>query len=122
MKKKLILKNFLAPCDLVMLTAAVRDLHLCRPGQFLTDVQTSCPQLWEHNPHLTRLSEDDPQVESIACHYPLIDLSNEAPYHCIHGFNEFLNDRLGLKTGPTAFWGDIHPPAWKNRSARRCRN
>lgn len=108
MKKKLILKNFLAPCDLVMLTAAVRDLHLCHPGKFLTDIRTSCPQLWEHNPHLTHLSEDDPQVESIACHYPLIDRSNEAPYHCIHGFTEFLNDRLGLKTRPTAFRGDIH--------------
>ena len=91
-----------------MLTAAVRDLHLCNPGKFLTDVRTGCPELWLHNPHLTRLSATDPQVESVECHYPLIDRSNDAPYHCIHGFTEFLNERLNLKTRPTAFKGDIH--------------
>lgn len=108
MKKKLILKNFLPPGDQIMLTAAVRDLHLCNPGKFLTDVRTNCPELWEHNPHLTRLADNAPQVDSFVCHYPLIDRSNEAPYHCIHGFTEFLNDRLGLKTRPTAFRGDLH--------------
>ena len=91
-----------------MLTAAVRDLHLCNPGKFLTDVRTGCPELWLHNPHLTRLSATDPQVESVECHYPLIDRCNDVPYHCIHGFTEFLNERLNLKTRPTAFKGDIH--------------
>ena len=37
---KLILRNSQSPGDIVMLTAAVRDLHACRPGQFLTDVRT----------------------------------------------------------------------------------
>ena len=72
-KRKLILRNFLSPGDLVMLTAAVRDLHRCHPGKFLTDVRTSCPELWEHNPHLTPLRETDPGVEQIDCHYPLIE-------------------------------------------------
>ena len=49
---KLILLNFQSPGDIVMLTAAVRDLHQCCPGQFLTDVRTPCPSLWENNPHL----------------------------------------------------------------------
>ena len=60
--RKLILRNFQSPGDVVMLTAAVRDLHRCHPGEFLTDVRTSCPDLWRHNPHLTPLSEDDPEV------------------------------------------------------------
>ena len=91
-----------------MLTAAVRDLHLCYPGQFQTDVRTSCPALWEHNPYLVPLSELDPEVECIDCDYPLIDDSNTLPYHCLHGFIEFLNTRLGLRIKPTAFRGDIH--------------
>ncbi len=106
--RKLILKNFQSPGDIVMLTAAVRDLHVCYPNQFLTDVRTPCPQLWEHNPYLTHLDEADPDVELIECHYPLIHRSNRAPYHFIHGFIEFLNERLGLKIRPTVFKGDLH--------------
>ncbi|MBI4324373.1 MAG: hypothetical protein HY674_03840 [Chloroflexi bacterium] len=105
--KKLILKNSFSPGDIVMLTAAVRDLHLCHPDQFLTDVRTACPQLWEQNPYITPLSDDDPEVEAIDCEYPLINRCNLAPYHCIHGFIEFLNDRLGLHIKPTVFRGDI---------------
>ena len=62
----------------------------------------------EHNPHLTPLSEKDPEVTQIDCWYPLISRCNGTPYHCLHGFIEFLNDRLGLAIKPTAFKGDIH--------------
>jgi ADP-heptose:LPS heptosyltransferase len=106
--KKLILRCGLSPGDIVMLTAAVRDLHRCYPGQFTTDVRTVCPELWEHNPYITPLLDDDPEAQELDCSYPLIDRSNEAPYHCLHGFIEFLNDRLGLAVKPTAFRGDIH--------------
>jgi ADP-heptose:LPS heptosyltransferase len=107
-KRKLILRNHLSPGDLVMLTAAVRDLHRHNPGKFLTDVRSSCPELWEHNPHLTPLRDADPEAEQIECHYPLIDRSNQAPCHCLHGFADFLGDRLQVPLRPTAFRGDIH--------------
>lgn len=106
--RKLILRNGFSPGDIVMLTAAVRDLHHWYPGQFVTDVRTLCPDLWENNPHVTRLSDNDPDVEPIDCTYPLINHSNERPYHCLHGFVEFLNERLKLDIKPTAFRGDIH--------------
>src|SRR5262249_22465014 len=106
--RKLILKCGLSPGDIVMMSAAVRDLHRTHPGQFLTDVRTACPDLWENNPHITPLHEGSPGVEEIACSYPLIDRSNEAPYHSLHGFIAFLNERLGITYGPTAFKGDIH--------------
>ncbi|PWT89412.1 MAG: ADP-heptose--LPS heptosyltransferase [Proteobacteria bacterium] len=106
--KKLILRNFQSPGDIVVLTAAVRDLHLAYPGQFLTDVRTSCPAIWENNPYLTPLSEDDPSNEIVDCQYPLINQSNSAPYHFIHGFIAHLNERLGLCIRPTVFRGDIH--------------
>ncbi|HSF14849.1 MAG TPA: glycosyltransferase family 9 protein [Vicinamibacteria bacterium] len=105
--RKLILRNFQSPGDIVMLTAAVRDLHACYPGAFLTDVRTSCPALWENNPHITPLAEDDPGVTVVDCHYPLIHQSNQAPYHFLHGFVEYLNAELGLRIRPTAFKGDV---------------
>lgn len=91
-----------------MLTAAVRDLHRCYPGKFLTDVRTLYPDLWENNPNVTPISDEDPEAEVIDCSYPLIDRSDQAPYHCLHGFIEFLNGRLGLAIRPLDFKGDIH--------------
>ena len=106
--RKLVLTNFQSPGDIVMLTAAVRDLHRAHPGEFLTDVRTSCPDLWLNNPHLTPLTEGDPDVESIECHYPLINLSNHTPVHFLQGFIRFLNEHLGTKSRVTDFKGDIY--------------
>src|SRR5688572_15824544 len=105
---KLILRNSLSPGDVVMLTAAVRDLHLAYPNQFWTDTRTACPALWENNPYITSLQEDDEEASTIDCQYPLIHRSNQAPYHFIHGFIDFLNEELDLEIRPTAFKGDIH--------------
>ncbi|HVK58548.1 MAG TPA: glycosyltransferase family 9 protein [Candidatus Kapabacteria bacterium] len=106
--RKLILKNFLSPGDIVMLTAAVRDLHRCYPEEFQVDVRTYCQALWENNPYLTPLDEHDPEVTILDCDYPLIRSSNQVPYHCLHGFIHFLNGSLGLAISPTEFRGDIH--------------
>ena len=48
--RKLLLKCQFAPGDIVMMTAAVRDLHRCYPRKFVTDVRTLCPGIWENNP------------------------------------------------------------------------
>jgi ADP-heptose:LPS heptosyltransferase len=106
--RKLILRNFQSPGDIVMLTAAVRDLHRAHPGEFLTDVRTSCPALWANNPYLTALRETDPDVEVVDCHYPLIHQSNTVPCHFLHGFPAYLNETLGLRIRVTEFRGDIH--------------
>jgi ADP-heptose:LPS heptosyltransferase len=106
--RKLILRNFQSPGDIVMLTAAVRDLHRAHPDEFLTDVRTSCPDLWQHNPYITPMADDDPAVEAIDCHYPLIHRSNQVPCHFLHGFTAHLNEQLGLSIRVTEFKGDIH--------------
>jgi ADP-heptose:LPS heptosyltransferase len=106
--RKLILRNFQSAGDIVMLTAAVRDLHRSYPGEFLTDVRTPFADLWAHNPYLTRLDESDVGVDVIDCHYPLINQSNTTPCHFLHGFPAYLNDLLGLRIRVTDFRGDIH--------------
>jgi Glycosyltransferase family 9 (heptosyltransferase) len=106
--RQLILRNFQSPGDIVMLTAAVRDLHVMYPGKFVTDVRTACPSMWDNNPYITPLREGDPGVEVIDCEYPLIHRSNQAPYHFLHGFIDDLNTRLGLRVQPTVFRGDVH--------------
>ncbi len=106
--RKLILKHWLSPGDILMLTAAVRDLHLNHPGRFLTDVRTPCSALWENNPYITGIEDKDPEAEQIQCEYPLINQSNQVPYHVIHGFRLFLQEKLGVNIEPHAFKGDIH--------------
>jgi hypothetical protein len=98
-----------------MLTAAVRDLHLAHPRKFATDVRTACGALWENNPYITGLSEDDPEVECIDCEYPLIHESNDHAVHFIHGFVDDLQQKLGVPIKTTLFKGDIHlAPGEKN--------
>jgi hypothetical protein len=104
----LILTSNLSPGDVVMLTAAVRDLHLAHPGRFVTDVRTPAMELWENNPYLTPLSEDEPGVQILPMHYDLIHDSNEGPNHFIHGYARHLEDVLGLRIPVSKFRGDIH--------------
>lgn len=106
--RKLLLKSFQSPGDVVMLTAAVRDLHRAHPGQFLTDVRTSAEAIWENNPYITRLEEGGEGGEVIDMHYPLIHQSNQRPFHFIHGYVQYLEERLSLRIPPTGFRGDIH--------------
>ena len=109
--RRLILRSFQSPGDGVMLTAAVRDLHLAHPRQFETDVRTSADALWENNPFITRLNEGSPDVQVMDMHYPLIHQSNHRPYHFIHGYTQFLEEQLGLRPPrrlppvPSPIWG-----------------
>ena len=105
---RLILRCSLSPGDVVMLTAAVRDLHRAQPNRFLTDVRTPAEQLWENNPYLTRLDERDPSVRTIEMEYPLVHQSNSRPYHFVHGYVHYLEEQLGVRIPVTEFKGDIH--------------
>jgi ADP-heptose:LPS heptosyltransferase len=117
--RKLVLRNHQSPGDIVMLSAAVRDLHFTHPGAFLTDVRTPCSQLWENNPCITPIADDDPAAEHIECHYPLIHSSNQLPHHFVQGFTAYLADRLQIPIETTAFKGDIHlapqEKTWKSQ-------
>ena len=93
---KYILKNYQSPGDIVMLTAAVRDLKLSHP-EIEVDVDTACKELWFYNQHIT------PGVEGevIKADYPLVHESNEGQHHFIHGFRKFLEKELKVDIQPT---------------------
>jgi len=96
------------PGDVLTMTAAVRDLHWNYPGQYITDVQTAFPALWEHNPYVTSLEHNDPEVKRCVLDFPLINECNSSPYHMIHGFAQNLEKQLGVKIPLKKFQGDIH--------------
>jgi ADP-heptose:LPS heptosyltransferase len=106
--RKIILHCGLAPGDIVMMTAAVRDLHYYYPNDFITDVRTFCPDFWKHNPYITKIDDDEPGAEHVECEPTLINQADSVPYHCLHGFIDFFNSKFGLSIRPTVFRGDIH--------------
>ena len=112
---KVLLRNFQSPGDVLMLTAAVRDLHRAHPGRFLTAVQTACPGLWENNPYVVPVEQLQTPDRAIDCNYPLIQQSNQRPFHFIHGFAQDLEARLGVRIPLTDFRGDVHLSAGEKR-------
>lgn len=106
--QKLILKNGQSPGDIIMLSAAIRDLHVSHPQKFITDVRTPCPALFENNPYISRIEDTDPEARVIDCEYNLVHKSNSVPYHFIHGFRMDLQEKIKMVIKATAFKGDIH--------------
>ena len=106
--EKLRLTNKQSLGDIVMLTAAVRDLHRAYPDRFLTAIETSCAALWQSNPYVTPFLPGEQSVRTIECRYPLVNYANRWPYHFLHGFTHFLNRELKLAIRPTEIRGDIH--------------
>lgn len=109
-KRLLHLRNNQSPGDVLMLTAAVRDLHRLHPGKFRIVVSTSAAAIWDGN-HNVEKGVSAAQIlgaEDIVCEYPLIHKSNTGPWHFIHAFHKFLGKQLGVHLEPTEFRGDIH--------------
>lgn len=106
-QRKIIFKNSQSPGDILMLTAAVRDMKISHPEIFI-DVRTPCKEIWDHNPYLSSLDENDDNVEIYNVGYPIIHESDDGPWHFIHGYRLDIENQTGLKIKPTKFWADIH--------------
>jgi hypothetical protein len=94
--------------DIVLLTVAVRDLHLPHPGRHVTGERTSAGALWERNPYVTGLQEEDTGVRSVDCAYPAIHQASEPPCDFIHVLRKQLQVELGVPIEATRFGGEIH--------------
>ena len=103
----ILLRSYLCPGDILMLTAAVRELKYQYP-HFHIDVDTSHPELWYNNPYITKLNwikdlttneiKTTEELTIINCNYnEAINKSNNRPYHFIHGYCQHLEDKLNIK-------------------------
>lgn len=108
MGSKILLYNHQSPGDILMLSAAVRDLKTSYP-EFQININTAASEIWENNPYLSKeIDKETKEVIHIRAEYPLIHKSNILPYHFIHGFRKFLEQRLLLNIPQGPFRGDIH--------------
>lgn len=124
---RLVLRSFQSPGDVVVLTAAVRELHRQYPGRYATDVRTPVPAIWEHNPHITRIADGEAGARALDMHYPLVNRSNQRPVHFLEGYCEYLAEQLGLTSlRPQEFRGHIYlsdeEKGWTNQVEETARH
>lgn len=103
----LVLKNYQSIGDIMMLTACVRDLKRWYP-EINVLVDTSCNALFENNPYLSNGMPLGESVIDIRMEYPLIHKVGDKDVHFLHGFIEFLNEKMSLRVKLTEFKADIH--------------
>jgi len=93
--RKMVLRQDQSPGDILTFTRALCDLKEAYP-QFLIDVDTPCPEIFENNPHITPLDKDDPEVELFSVRYDSINQSGWRGHHFSDGFRIALEDLLGV--------------------------
>ena len=79
--EQLILAHTRAVGDVVTMTALVRDIHRRYPGRFRTAVDTTCKDVWQHNPYLEPLP---PAGERKSAGWRRIELSYGGSLKTVH--------------------------------------
>lgn len=90
---KILLKNYLCPGDILVMSVAIECLHSQYPEKYLTAIETPHNGVYENNPHIV---QTDDTFESIDMNYPLIQESNQRPVHFIQGYVDFLASMLKI--------------------------
>ena len=104
---KLFLKQTQSPGDILVMTAAVRDMRKSHPD-IKVNCKTSAQELWQHNPHLDTSITEKNADRVIEMHYPSINQSTQGCLHFINGFRLYLEDQLNIRIPAGDFCVDIH--------------
>ena len=94
--RKVILSNGQSPGDLLVMTRAIKELNETFPD-YMIDVRTPCPQIFENNPRLISLKNDDPEVEKFNIEYPEIHNSGWSGIHFTEAFIRDVENKLNVK-------------------------
>lgn len=117
-KRKIILKQGQSPGDVLTFTSAVRDLKETFPDWEI-DVRTPCPEIFENNPRITPLNENDKGVEIINVAYDEINLPHYARGHFTEAFRHDLEKKLNVKLKETGrkpeLWISDKEKSWINQ-------
>lgn len=106
---KLILRQGGSPGDVLVMTAAVRDLQLTQRGRYEIFVDSHFPEIWQNNPHVTPIRIRPHLATVIDCgHPPLLNNCNKHTRHYLESFHHLLADRLGHPVPVTRLAPDLH--------------
>jgi ADP-heptose:LPS heptosyltransferase len=105
--RKVILKQTQSPGDILAFTRAVGDLKESYPD-WMIDVRTPCSAIFENNPRLTPLEENDPDVEVFNIGYPEINRSGISGIHFTEAFIREVENQLKVSIKRTG----MRPEIW----------
>jgi FkbM family methyltransferase len=91
--------------DVVVLTAAVRDLARAFPGRFDISVDSKFPDVWRHNPYVRSRAFPGKVID---CARAPVDRTGATGRHYVHAYLDLLNERLGTNAEISEVKGDIH--------------
>jgi ADP-heptose:LPS heptosyltransferase len=93
--EKLVFRAMVYPGDLLMLTSAIRDLHEAYPKRFVTDVDTTCREIWRNNPYVNRVDRNDFHLY-LDLGYPPYSHDEPNPEHLATRYHNRMSERLGI--------------------------
>jgi ADP-heptose:LPS heptosyltransferase len=106
--KTLLFTNNLAPGDVVVASALLRDLHRRYPGEYKTGYKGTCREYFDYAPHMDNIPRADGDTQVIKLSYDFIHKSNQERMHFLYGYYHDFNQKTGLDVKMTEFRPDIH--------------
>jgi len=120
--RKIILKQDQSPGDILTMTRAIIDLKQSHP-EFEIDVDTPCPEIFEHCPYLTKLDKSEAEVFNIR--YDKINDSGWSGEHFTDAFRQDIEYKLGVKIVKTGIkpdlWISDEEKGWINQVEQDCK-
>lgn len=112
------IRNWQAPGDFVVLSAAIRDISLAYPRRYEFGIEVPNKDVYANNPYIKPIPLNG--ARRLQAKYPLIHHSNQNRFHFLWGFLDYLNKSLGVKAPLTELRPDLHltpsekasPPAY----------
>ena len=110
MPQRLLVRNNQAPGDIIVLSAALRDLEIAHPGEYAKEIWVSkgAEEAYWNNPNISCIHPGGHRIDGRGtfmwrAQYPLIKTCNQQRKHFILGFIEHMNAQLHTKVRLTEF-------------------
>lgn len=118
-ERRFLLKFTMAPGDVSMLTALVRDIKLTYGDRYDIDVKTNFDAIWRHNPHITKLDPDDRSVETIKMTYKDgIPRAARQKIHFVTEFHRYFKEKTKIHVPCLHPHADLHFSEEEKRCSR----
>lgn len=106
--KNFVLKQWQAPGDLVVMTVALRDLHLTYPGMFQTQVVSCYPEVFYKNPYCSVIENKSDLVWHNIWYKKWKDAYMETGHHFTDAFISEFDEQLGVSIKKTSIWPELY--------------
>ena len=105
---KVCLELFRSPGDTILLSGAIRDLHLTYPGKFTTSTKTFHQDIFLNNPYVTPIDNSHVRVSAEPLLTESMSDARTCTMHYMHGYRKRLESIFKVPIRPHCLGGDVH--------------